>query len=68
MDNSIRYKKIGEGDVPTPDYKIRLGFQNIYVEVKQFDKNDDDEKLIKNFQEDKHAGRCESTDKRIRKK
>lgn len=38
--NSIAWKKIGEGEQPTPDYEVLIIDQTILVEVKQIDKDD----------------------------
>ncbi len=37
--NNIKFLKIEEGPVPTPDYKIILSETDIYIEVKQIDKD-----------------------------
>jgi hypothetical protein len=38
--NQITWKKIEEGTVPTPDYRVLLEDQAVYVEVKQIDRDD----------------------------
>ena len=38
--NNIPCEKIPEGEQPTPDYKIVLNTETIFVEVKQIDKDD----------------------------
>ena len=38
--NNIRFKKIPEGALPTPDYSVELNDETIFVEVKQIDKDD----------------------------
>jgi len=61
--NAIPFTKIREKAYPTPDYKIEIGGSIIFVEIKQFDKNEED-KLFSAIKKDK--SRWESTDKRIR--
>ncbi len=38
--NSIRWEKIKEGESHTPDYKIYLGGELVFVEIKQIDKDE----------------------------
>lgn len=39
--NNIPFEKIPEGVQPTPDYKVALNGEAIFVEVKQIDEDDD---------------------------
>jgi hypothetical protein len=38
--NSIRWEKLKEGESRTPDYKINLGGETVFVEIKQIDKDE----------------------------
>jgi hypothetical protein len=51
-ENSIRYLRIGtkpKNGLKTPDYEVQLMGHNVIVEVKQFNPNKEDKKLIDNF-------------------
>ena len=41
ISNDLQWEKISESGQPTPDYKIVVNTETIFVEIKQIDKNDE---------------------------
>lgn len=39
--NKIKWEKVKEGRIKTPDYKVQLGSDFVFIEVKQLDKDPD---------------------------
>lgn len=64
----LRYRRVATGAQKTPDYDVYVGRRKIVVEIKQIDPNPEEQKTIKEFQQQKSISIKYPLGKRVRDK